>query len=536
MPSERLAHLPSRGTLLGVVLTATIALGALFALEVVRVSRTHQLSVSRFLDESAQAAAREFLARSRDEVDALGNDLLGDLTGQRATSPSEALPALDAVQRAAEKALPCAANGTRAFRLDFRTHAVVTGLPATPAERDALGALITADYRARYRPEWRASLVVPTAGARPVLYGVRYAEYRAPLAAFGVELCDAALRTAVFARALSRGGLLVADTGTLPQDSLLSVMVRDMSGRVLMAGAAVDDTRHSASATIDRLGNVLATVMLRPAATGLLSVSPPSSSRVAILVGLLVLTALLSLAALLQLRREAALVRLRTDFTSSVSHELRTPLSQILLFGETLSLGRARTDADRRLAVNTIVEEGRRLMHLVDNLLQFDRASRGATPLALTAVDVAAVVSAACDTFAPLAAAARMTLVHHVPPGLAVHGDAAALRHVLLNFLDNAAKYGPSPQTVRVGAAAQDATVRLWVDDEGPGVPTAEREAIWSPFARLDRDRRGTRPGSGIGLSVVRDLVERQSGSCRVESAPGGGARFIVQLLGEGTP
>ena len=143
-----------------------------------------------------------------------------------------------------------------------------------------------------------------------------------------------------------------------------------------------------------------AAVALRPAATRLLPITPPSSSRLAALVTMLSLTALLSLVAPLQLRREAALVRLRTDFTSSVSHELRTPLAQILLFGETLRLGRARTDAERRLAIDTIVEEGRRLMHLVDNLLQFDRAARGPAPLALIPIALAEVVQAACATFA----------------------------------------------------------------------------------------------------------------------------------------
>ena len=111
-----------------------------------------------------------------------------------------------------------------------------------------------------------------------------------------------------------------------------------------------------------------------------------------------------------------------------------------------------------------------------------------------------------------------------------MRADAAALRHVLLNFLDNAAKYGPSPQTVRISAARNNGTIRICVDDQGPGVPEPDRDAIWPPFARLDRDRRGARPGSGIGLSVVRDLVTRQHGHCRVESAPGGGARFVVEL------
>ena len=530
MPSSRPSVVPSRATSAGLLLAATLGLGGMFAFEAVRVTRSHQLSVGRFLDESAQAAAREFLSRARDELDAMGAELLGGLSGQRAPSPFETLPAADNLQRAAQRRFRCAGEPVRAFRYDFRNDTLIMAAASSAAERTALAALIVRDYRARYRPEWRATLLAAGGAERPVLYGVRFAEYQAPLAAYGVQLCTAAVRDEILATALGRGGLLAADLGRVPPESLLAVEVRDAAGGVLLSAAEVPGAVHHASATIERLGGVEATVTLRPAATRLLTVSPPSSSRVALLVGLFVLTALLSVVALLQLRREAALVRLRTDFTSSVSHELRTPLSQILLFGETLKLGRTRTDDERRLAIDTIVEEGRRLMHLVDNLLQFDRATRGAPPLHATTVVVADVVQSACDTFAPLAAAAHMSLQCDVAAALRARGDAAALRHVLLNFLDNAAKYGPSPQVVRVVASTVGDRVRIAVEDHGPGIPLDERNAIWAPFARLDRDRRGARPGSGIGLSVVRDLVVRQGGACWVEDVPAGGARFVVEL------
>jgi signal transduction histidine kinase len=525
-----LARLPTRATLLGVLLAVTLGLGGLVAVEAVRVARTHQLSVERFLDESAQAAAREFLSRSRDEVDALAADLMGGMIGQRAPSPFEILPPPDFVQKAAERALPCADAPVRAFRYDFRSDSLVFASGARREDAAQLARVLSADFQGRYRPAWHATLLVRGSDARPLLYGVRYSEFRAPLAAFGVEVCDAALGRAVFARALERGGLLATDVGSLPQDSLLVVSVAGPGSETLLAARAEPQATHGASATIERLAGVTATVALRPAATLRLAISPPSQSRVAALVALFALTGLLALVALLQLRREAALVRLRTDFTSSVSHELRTPLAQILLFGETLRLGRARTEADRQLAVDTIVEEGRRLMHLVDNLLQFDRAARQSAPLAVQPVRVDEVVQSARATFAPLLEAAQMTVALDVPPDLAVHADAAALRHVLLNFLDNAAKYGPAGQVVRIGAARIGDHVRITVDDQGPGVPLPQREAIWAPFARLDRDRRSTRAGSGIGLSVVRDLIARQQGRCTVDAAPGGGARFIVEL------
>jgi signal transduction histidine kinase len=101
---------------------------------------------------------------------------------------------------------------------------------------------------------------------------------------------------------------------------------------------------------------------------------------------------------------------------------------------------------------------------------------------------------------------------------------------VLLNLLDNAVKYGPPGQHIRVTLAPDSGHAVLAVEDEGPGIPTEERERVWTPFYRLSRDIDSAVAGSGIGLSVVRELVERHGGRVRVESAPRQGARFVVTL------
>jgi signal transduction histidine kinase len=103
---------------------------------------------------------------------------------------------------------------------------------------------------------------------------------------------------------------------------------------------------------------------------------------------------------------------------------------------------------------------------------------------------------------------------------------------VLLNLLDNAAKYGPRGQTVRVGMCIRAFSARLSVADQGPGVPREERTRIWQPYRRLQRDVDAASGGSGIGLAVVRDLVEAHGGRVWVEDGDGGGARFVVELPG----
>jgi len=115
--------------------------------------------------------------------------------------------------------------------------------------------------------------------------------------------------------------------------------------------------------------------------------------------------------------------------------------------------------------------------------------------------------------------------------------DAAAIRQIVINFVENALKFGPDGQTVTVRldlerpAARGDAEglLRLSVDDEGPGVPSADRDRIWQPFVRLAEEG-GAPAGTGLGLSVVRQLVAELGGRCSVFNVPGGGARFRVEL------
>jgi signal transduction histidine kinase len=103
---------------------------------------------------------------------------------------------------------------------------------------------------------------------------------------------------------------------------------------------------------------------------------------------------------------------------------------------------------------------------------------------------------------------------------------------VLLNLLDNAAKYGPRGGVVQVGMAVVGFSLRIWIKDSGPGVPREDRARIWEPYRRLDREADASVGGSGIGLAVVKDVVGLHGGRAWVEDAPGGGARFVVEIPG----
>ena len=114
--------------------------------------------------------------------------------------------------------------------------------------------------------------------------------------------------------------------------------------------------------------------------------------------------------------------------------------------------------------------------------------------------------------------------------GVIVSADRDALRQVLLNLLDNAVKYGPPGQTITVGTEAAGDRVRIFVEDQGPGIPHEDRQRVWEPYVRLGRAAEEATGGSGIGLAVVRELVSLHNGRTRVEGAPGGGARMVVEL------
>lgn len=229
-------------------------------------------------------------------------------------------------------------------------------------------------------------------------------------------------------------------------------------------------------------------------------------------------------------RREEELHRLRSDLISGVSHELRTPLAQIRMFAETLLLGRTRTEAERRRSLEVIDQEAKRLSHFVENMLQFAKGEAGRTRIAPEPTSFAIEVRRAVESFAPMCQARGVEVRAELEEGVTAPVDRAALRRIMLNLMENALKYGPDEQRITVGVALFSDTVRLWVDDEGEGIPRLERERVFDSFYRLSRelDRRIT--GSGIGLAVVRQLATLHGGRAWADEAPGGGARLVVEF------
>jgi signal transduction histidine kinase len=248
----------------------------------------------------------------------------------------------------------------------------------------------------------------------------------------------------------------------------------------------------------------------------------------AILLGMLASVTATALAA----RRQGELARLRSDFVSSVSHELRMPLAQILLSGETLSLGRTRSQAERDDAADAIVREAHRLAGLVDNALLFSQVEHHNLKLKPAPEDLSVLAAQAVNAVAPLAGGAGAEVTRTIAPGLGAMLDRDSFRQVLYNLLENAIKYGPPGQRITIGggpSVSEPGRVRIWVEDEGSGIPPGQERAIFEPFVRLNRDVRVA--GTGLGLAVVRYIVDANGGRVWAEPRRGGiGTRFVVDL------
>jgi signal transduction histidine kinase len=519
-----------------VLLALTVALAGLLAYEAQRATRSHRVTAERALRDYAAVAGWEFVGATSEELDRALTGALGHVLGTPAASPYDSLPAAAAVAPSAGTLLRCpdgASPRHLVFAFDFRNGTLTTSAPVSADLRRWLADSVAARGRMGRPAPGRAELLWGEAGI--ALYGVKVLRYTGvarsdvAMAAYGVVTCRAALLP-VFAGVMAGRPLLPSTVvGDRHNRELVSLSVTDPFGApVYRSGPAAGVSQAQGDTAAVGPGGVRVRAALAPSVAGHLLVASPRS-RLPLLLGLLLLAAGLAAVAVRQLRREQELVRLRADFTSSVSHELRTPLTQILLFAETLELGRAGGEDARRQALGIIVQEARRLAHLVDNVLQYSRAERRLVRVRPETVVLAPLLREIVERFAPLAGAAALRLRTELDDAIVARVHPESLHQIVINLLDNAVKHGGAGP-IRLATTLADGCLRLTVDDRGPGIPAAERDRVWQPFVRLG----GTESpaGSGIGLAVVRELVAGHGGRCWAEDGPHGGARLVVELPG----
>ena len=230
-------------------------------------------------------------------------------------------------------------------------------------------------------------------------------------------------------------------------------------------------------------------------------------------------------------RRESEIARLKSDFVANVSHDLKTPLSLIRMFAETLEMDRVPDERRRREYYGVITRESERLTRLIDNVLDFSRIESGRQRYDLTVGPIEPIVHDVLDSFRHPLEQRGFTLDVGIAPDLPdVAVDAEAMKQALANLLDNAMKYSADRGKITVVARAEQGGVALEVADQGIGIPVAEQERIFEKFYRVGRSETQGRRGSGVGLALVKHIVEAHHGRVTVESRPGEGSRFTLYL------
>lgn len=234
------------------------------------------------------------------------------------------------------------------------------------------------------------------------------------------------------------------------------------------------------------------------------------------------------------LEREIALAlergareRERYEFFSAIGHELRTPLTSIRGYLETLLEGGVEPATARRF-LETARREALRMGRLLDGMFEFSLLDLSSAAFAGSSCDLELQLQQACEVVRPLARSREVTLQHVHSAEVRAAIDADACLQLLVNLLDNAVKYGRGGGVVRVGACRRGGEAIVSVDDDGPGIAADERESIFR--LRVRGSGAGERPGTGIGLAIVKLIAERAGGAIRVTESPLGGARFEVSM------
>jgi signal transduction histidine kinase len=229
--------------------------------------------------------------------------------------------------------------------------------------------------------------------------------------------------------------------------------------------------------------------------------------------------------------RQLVLNEMKSDFVSSVSHELRAPIASVRLMAEGLERGKIQGAEKQSEYFRFITQECRRLSSLIENVLDFSRIEQGRKQYQMESTDLVALTEQTVKLMETYAAERDVKITMSViGEAVPVEAEGKAMQQALVNLIDNAIKHSPKGSEIKVGVEFKGWCIDLWVEDKGEGIPKEEHEKIFERFYRVGSELRRETQGVGIGLSIVKHIVEAHGGKVTVRSEIGKGSRFTVEL------
>jgi two-component system phosphate regulon sensor histidine kinase PhoR len=227
--------------------------------------------------------------------------------------------------------------------------------------------------------------------------------------------------------------------------------------------------------------------------------------------------------------KEMALAQLKTDFVANVSHELRTPLSLIHMYAETLEMGRVRSEERRKQYYQTIVNETTRLTRLINNILDFSKIEMRKKEFRKARIRLYPTVVSVLDMYKFHLRQMNADLTLDLDPDAPeVEADPDAVSQALVNLIDNAVKFSPNDKRIHLSLKREGGAVHLSVRDSGIGISPAEHDRVFEKFYRSGSSLVHTTQGSGLGLSLVRHVMDIHGGRILLKSRPGEGSTFTM--------
>jgi signal transduction histidine kinase len=228
--------------------------------------------------------------------------------------------------------------------------------------------------------------------------------------------------------------------------------------------------------------------------------------------------------------RERKLAQLRTDLVSSVTHELKTPLTSIRMFAETMKMGRIRGKTEQQEYLNVIVNETERLTRLVNTVLDFSKIEQGEKQYHFNKINLSNIVERAVGAMKYWLKENEFKIKMDIDEKIELEGDGDALEQAVLNLLSNAIKYSNEKKEIYIRLFNLDDSIHLEIKDYGLGIPESKQSRIFDKYYRAHYERYSDKGGSGLGLAVVKHIVESHKGRIELKSKVNEGSKFTIIL------